>query len=58
MRVISNSSPLIALSRIGQLELLRELYGELTVPEGVIQEVSRNGVGQPGADEASTADWI
>ena len=58
MRVISDSSPLIALSRIGQLSLLRELYQDVTVPQGVVQEVTSNGAGQPGAEEVSTADWI
>lgn len=37
VRVISDSSPLIALSPIGQPDLLRELYGGVTVPQGVIQ---------------------
>jgi predicted nucleic acid-binding protein len=58
VRVISDSSPLIALSRIGQLSLLRELYQDVTVPQGVVQEVVGNGAGQPGAEEVSTADWI
>lgn len=58
MTVISNSSPLIALSRIGRLDLLLQLYGEITVPEGVAQEVINNGAGQPGAEEVCMADWI
>jgi hypothetical protein len=49
---------LIALSRIGQLSLLRELYQDVIVPQGVVQEVTSNGAGQPGAEEVSTADWI
>jgi len=56
--VISDSSALIALSRIGRLDLLRELYGDVTVPQGVIREVTGNGAGQPGAEEVSTAKWI
>jgi predicted nucleic acid-binding protein len=58
VRVITNSSPLIALSRIGRLDLLHKLYGEVTVPRAVAQEVIRNGIGQPGAEEVSRADWI
>jgi predicted nucleic acid-binding protein len=56
--VISDSSPLIALSRIGQLELLHGLYREVTLPQAVFQEVTQNGTGQPGADEVSAAEWI
>jgi predicted nucleic acid-binding protein len=49
---------LIALSRIGQLDVLRELYTDVTVPPGVAQEVTANGAGQPGAEEVSAAAWI
>lgn len=39
MKVISNSSPLIALSEIGKLNLLNELFGEVIVPDAVEKEV-------------------
>lgn len=58
MSVVSDASPLINLARIGKLELLHELYGELIVPEAVWQEVVVEGAGQTGADEASSARWI
>ena len=35
MKIVSNASPLINLARIGKLGILRELYGELIVPEAV-----------------------
>jgi predicted nucleic acid-binding protein len=38
--VIVNSTPLIALCKVNQLELLRELYTEITIPEAVFQEVT------------------
>ena len=37
--VVSDSSPLIALSQIGQLTLLRDLFGEVVIPEAVSREV-------------------
>lgn len=58
MSVVSNASPLINLARIGKLTLLRDLYGELIVPEAVWQEVVVEGAGQPGADEVESATWI
>ncbi len=58
MSVVSNASPLINLSRIGQLNLLSQLYGELTIPEAVWHEVVLEGVGLPGAGEIETASWI
>jgi len=39
MIVISNSSPLIALSRIRKLEILKRLFGTIYIPEIVYQEV-------------------
>jgi len=58
MHVVSNSSPLINLARIGRLTLLRELFGVLIVPDAVWQEVAVEGAGQPGADEVRSAEWI
>ncbi len=58
MTIVSNASPLINLARIGKLDLLRELYGELTVPEAVWQEVVIDGTGQPGAEQVRPSDWI
>ena len=39
-KVIINSTPLIALCKVNQLELLRELYTEITIPEAVFQEIT------------------
>lgn len=58
MRIVSNASPLINLARIGKLDLLRELYGELIIPEAVWHEVVVEGAGQPGADQVKASHWI
>lgn len=58
MSIVSNASPLINLARIGRLDLLRQLYGELSIPEAVWHEVVVQGTGQPGADEVKAATWI
>ncbi len=58
MSVVSNASALINLARIGKLDLLRELYGQLIIPQAVWQEVVVEGAGQPGADEVKSATWI
>jgi uncharacterized protein len=39
--VVSDASPLISLSALRQLDLLRLLYGSVVVPEAVWQEVTR-----------------
>jgi predicted nucleic acid-binding protein len=56
--VVSNSSALINLGRIGKLDLLRDLYGEVCIPQAVWQEAVVNGEGQAGAGEIKSAPWI
>ena len=58
MKIVSNASPLINLACIGQLDLLQELYGELTVPDAVQRQVVVEGAGQPGAKAVEAASWI
>jgi uncharacterized protein len=56
--VVSNSSPLIALARIGRLNLLASLYKRILVPAEVQYEVTVAGRGLPGAEEVRNANWI
>src|SRR3972149_5405440 len=56
MKVVSNSSPLIFLSAIGMLDLLKDEFGEILVPEAVYDEVTSNEL--KGSDEVKDADWI
>lgn len=51
MRVVSNSTPLIALSRIGKLDILRVVFGTIAIPEAVFNEVVKDGASRPGANE-------
>ncbi len=37
--VVSNTSPLIGLERIGQLHLLQQLFGVVVVPPAVVREI-------------------
>ncbi len=39
-RVVVNSTPLIILSNINQLDLLKKLYSEIYIPEAVFNEVT------------------
>jgi predicted nucleic acid-binding protein len=56
--VVSNSSPLIALSRIGQLDLLSSFYKRVLIPAEVHHEVTVGGRGLPGAEGVRNAVWI
>ena len=57
-RVVSNSSPLIHLAKIGRLDLLRLLFGEVLVPEAVYRECVVEGGGREDARKIGEAGWI
>jgi predicted nucleic acid-binding protein len=55
---VADSGPLIALVRIGQLELLPRIFSEVTAPPEVWHEITEKGRGLPGAYEISQVKWI
>lgn len=58
MKVVSNSTPLIALARIKQVDFLRAIFGRIIIPQGVYHEVVLQGAGLPGVKEVREATWI
>ena len=58
MIVVADASPLIALARIGRLELLRAMFGKLLLPEAVWHEVVAAGLDRAGARTVMQAHWI
>ncbi|MBX3051569.1 MAG: DUF3368 domain-containing protein [Caldilineaceae bacterium] len=58
MIVITDSSPLIFLARIGRLSLLEELYGTVYIPTAVHRETVVQDPLRPGAVEIASADWL
>jgi predicted nucleic acid-binding protein len=58
MIVVADSSPLIALCRIGRLDLLHDLFGKLIIPDAVWQEVVTSHPGKAGVTEVLAATWI
>jgi uncharacterized protein len=58
MRILSDSSPLITLSKIGRLDLLPQLYGTVTITPEVYTEVVVHGAGLAGSSQVSAANWI
>lgn len=58
IKVVANSTPLIALARVNRFELLRELFGELLIPQAVYSEVVVASEGRAGGDELKNAGWI
>lgn len=58
MIVVSNTSPLTSLAAIGHFELLRALYGEIHIANGVWEELNKGGRRHPGSHEVEIASWV
>lgn len=55
MKVVCDSSVLIGLAKIGKVELLKEIYSEVFVPEAVFVEVVGKGKVRSGVREVEAA---
>ncbi|MDB9391848.1 hypothetical protein PN432_13115 [Microcystis aeruginosa CS-579] len=56
MKIIVNSTPIIALSLINQLDLLNQLFNEVIIPWAVYQEIVIAGDNKLGAKELKNAN--
>ena len=57
--VVADTSPLIGLARIGQLALLPALFGRITIPRAVWEELTQGAAeGRAGARDVQEASWI
>lgn len=58
LKVIVNSTPLIALCHIDSLDILKKIYGEIIIPKAVYNEISakENSVCKRQVDESRS--WI
>jgi predicted nucleic acid-binding protein len=57
MRVLVNTSPLIALSRIKRINLLRDLYQQVVCPQSVVDEIEA-GVQKGHAPAMAWPPWV
>jgi len=56
-KIITNTTPVLSLLKIDKLDLLKELYGEVTVPNAVYQEIEK-GKHKPYYQDLKLVDWI
>jgi len=56
--VIANSTPLIALAKIDELNLLNDIYSQIVIPKAVYEEVAILGKGREGSAEIAKAKWV
>ncbi len=57
-KIVVNSTPLISLSIINKLDILKQLYGKVYVPYGVYEEVCIEGSSRVGSDILKNSDFL
>jgi predicted nucleic acid-binding protein len=57
LRIVLNTTPIISLLKIGKLDILREIYGKVIVPEAVFFEIEK-GKNKPFYQDISQLDWL
>ena len=55
--IVSDTGPLIAFARLGRLDLLRQVAGELIIPQAVFDEMTVRH-DRPGAAEVQDSNWM
>ncbi len=58
MIVVSDSTILIGLAKIGKLDLLKKIFSRVFIPEEVFKEVVERGKGKPGSKVINESAWI
>ena len=58
MIVVSDSGPIIALSKINQLNILNHHFGNIYISEATYNELVKKGKGMFGSEEVEKSDWI
>jgi predicted nucleic acid-binding protein len=59
MITVSNATPLIGLASIGRFDLLRQIFGEITIAQAVFDETVTKGRESGGAKlEVARANWV
>ena len=56
-RIVSNTTPLISLMKISQIEILKKIYSEIVIPEAVYKEIEA-GKHKEFYRDLSKIDWI
>jgi len=58
MIVVSDSGPLMHLSRVNQIEILKEFFNDIYIPKAVYHELTSIEEDLPGCGEIKTYDRI
>ncbi|WP_233258802.1 hypothetical protein [[Phormidium] sp. ETS-05] len=58
MIVVSNTSPISNLAKVGQLSLISQLYGRILIPDAVYEELLDPRAGETVITAVRSASWI
>lgn len=56
MIIVADTTPLSELAKVGHLNLLRDVFGQVTIPQEVYREVTTGS--HPAVAEVKSATWI
>lgn len=56
--VVSDTTAITHLAKVGALNILQKLYGEILIPEAVMAELAQVKRTQPGALQVLNSSWI
>jgi len=58
MIIVSNTTPLLSLHKIGRLDLLQVLFNQVVVPQAVFNEIALHGKGKQGHNLFASSNYI
>jgi hypothetical protein len=58
MSVVADAGPILSFARATRLDLLRQVVGDLTIPDAVYEDIVVQGAGKPGSQEVMQLSWI
>ena len=56
--IVTNTTPIISLALVGQLNLLHRLYDQVVIPPAVQNEILAGGASGIGIAELKKSDWL
>lgn len=56
-KIVSNTTPILALLKVNQLDLLRQIYGSIYIPGAVFKEIEK-GVAKDYYIDLTSLSWI